>query len=106
MPHELLPDAKAILADLIGFPSVSSDSNLELIAYLNRRIDEVHGRTRLTLDGSGSKANLFVTLGPEDMDGGVVLSGHTDVVPVEGQDWTADPFTAIERDGRIYGRGS
>ena len=106
MPHELLPEAKAILSDLIGFPSVSSDSNLELIAYLNRRIDEVHGRTRLTLDASGSKANLFVTLGPEDMDGGVVLSGHTDVVPVEGQDWSADPFTAIERDGRIYGRGS
>jgi acetylornithine deacetylase len=106
MPHELLPAAKAILSDLIAFPSISSDSNLELIAYVNRRIDEIHGRTRLTLDGSGSKANLFVTLGPEDMDGGVVLSGHTDVVPVEGQDWSADPFTAIERDGRIYGRGA
>lgn len=106
MPHELLPQAKAILSDLIAFPSISQDSNLELIAYLNRRIDEVHGRTRLTLDESGSKANLFVTLGPEDMDGGVVLSGHTDVVPVEGQDWSADPFTAVERDGRIYGRGS
>jgi acetylornithine deacetylase len=106
MPHELLPEAKVILSDLIAFPTVSSDSNLELIAYINRRIDEIHGRTRLTLDGGGSKANLFITLGPEDMDGGVVLSGHTDVVPVEGQDWSADPFTAVERDGRIYGRGA
>ncbi len=106
MPHELLPEVKAILSDLIRFQSISQDSNLELIAYLNRRIDEIHGRTRLTLDPGGSKANLFVTLGPEDMDGGVVLSGHTDVVPVEGQDWSADPFTAYEREGRIYGRGA
>ena len=62
-------------------------------------------KTHLTLSPAGDKANLFATVGP-DLDGGVVLSGHTDVVPVAGQDWSTDPFTADEADGRIYGRGA
>lgn len=106
MAHELLDDTLSILTDLIGFPSVSADSNLELIAYVNQKLDQIGARTYLTLDNSGSKANLFATLGPPDMDGGIVLSGHTDVVPVEGQDWSRDPFGAIRIEDKIFGRGT
>lgn len=104
--HPLLDETVQILSDLIAFPSVSEDSNLELIAYINYRLDQIAARTYLTLDPTGSKANLFATLGPIETDGGIVLSGHTDVVPVEGQDWSTDPFKAEIRDGRLYGRGS
>ncbi len=106
MAHALLDDTVAILTDLVGFPTVSADSNLELIAYLNQKLDDLGARTRLTLDRSGTKANLFATIGPPEADGGIVLSGHTDVVPVEGQDWQTDPFVATEADGRIFGRGT
>ncbi len=106
MPHELREDALALLTDLIGFESVSQNSNLDLIAYVNHKLDLIGARTYLTLAPDGTKANLFATLGPPETDGGIILSGHTDVVPVEGQDWSHDPFTAIEREGRIYGRGS
>jgi acetylornithine deacetylase len=104
--HDKLDQTVAILSDLIAFPSVSENSNLELIAYLNQRLDEIGARTYLTVDAGGTKANLFATLGPPDTDGGVVLSGHTDVVPVEGQDWTGDPFALRRGDDRLYGRGS
>lgn len=101
-----LDDARAILGELIAFPTVSADSNLGLIAYCAARLDALGVQTDLTVDPvSGTKANLFVTIGP-DVDGGIVLSGHSDVVPVEGQEWSTDPFAAVERDGLIYGRGS
>ena len=106
MAHELRDETVSILADLVAFPTVSADSNLELIAYLNQKLDQLGARTRLTLDPGGTKANLFATLGPPEVDGGVVLSGHTDVVPVEGQNWQSDPFAVREQDGRIYGRGT
>ncbi|WP_211197743.1 acetylornithine deacetylase [Devosia sp. Root635] len=106
MAHALLDDTLAIMANLVAFRSVSQDSNLELIAYINQRLDQIGARTTLTLDPDGTKANLFATLGPPDMDGGIVLSGHTDVVPIEGQDWTSDPFLADRRGDRIYGRGT
>ncbi len=100
-----LDDTSAILAELIGFPTVSSDSNLDLIAWCAGRLEALGARCEVSRDATGAKANLFATIGPE-VDGGVVLSGHTDVVPVEGQDWSNDPFAAVERDGLIYGRGS
>ncbi|HSR71009.1 MAG TPA: acetylornithine deacetylase [Kiloniellales bacterium] len=100
-----IDDTKAILGDLIAFPTVSVDSNLALIAYCAAWLAELGAKTEMSLDPSGTKANLFATIGPR-VDGGIVLSGHTDVVPVEGQEWTADPFQPVERDGRIYGRGS
>lgn len=106
MAHRLLGETLEILADLIGFQSVSSESNLEMIAYINHRLDQIGTRTYLTLNATGNKANLFATLGPPEKDGGIVLSGHTDVVPVEGQDWSSDPFTATLRNRRIYGRGA
>ena len=106
MAHKLLGETLAILADLIGFATVSSDSNLEMIAYINQRLDQIGARTYLTLNPDGNKGNLFATLGPPDQDGGIILSGHTDVVPVEGQEWHSDPFTATLRNRRVYGRGA
>jgi acetylornithine deacetylase len=106
VPHALLDDAVSILGDLVAFESVSSQSNLELIAYVNRKLDQIGTRTYLTLDPSGHKANLFATLGPPEQDGGVILSGHTDVVPVDGQEWTAEPFRTSTWDDRVYGRGT
>ncbi len=100
-----LPRAIEVLADLVAYPTVSSESNLELIAYAAELMTNAGARVLIARDETGTKANLFATLGPEG-DGGVVLSGHTDVVPVKGQDWSSDPFTLAERDGLLYGRGS
>jgi acetylornithine deacetylase len=101
----LLDDTRAILAELIGFATISADSNLALIDWCAGRLEALGAKVEISRDATGAKANLFATIGP-DVDGGVVLSGHTDVVPVEGQDWATDPFEAVERDGLIYGRGS
>ncbi len=94
-----------ILSDLIAFPTISADSNLEMIAYLAQRLEDAGARVDLHPDDSGTKANLFATLGP-DVDGGILLSGHSDVVPVTDQDWTTNPFTLVEQDKRLYGRGT
>jgi len=100
-----LTTATGLLGDLIAFPTVSSDSNLELIDWAAEMLRGLGASVEIVHDESGAKANLFATLGPE-VDGGVVLSGHSDVVPVDGQPWTSDPFAMVERDGRIYGRGA
>lgn len=97
--------AEAILADLVAFPSVSSASNLDIALYLETVLTQAGARIERQTDPSGAKVNLFATIGP-DAPGGVVLSGHMDVVPVEGQAWSSDPFTLTERDGRLYGRGA
>lgn len=94
-----------ILADLIGFETVSVDSNLEIISYLTKRLETLGARCIETRDETGKKANVFATLGP-DMPGGILLSGHTDVVPVADQDWTTDPFQMVENDGKLFGRGT
>ncbi len=103
MPH--LDDTKALLRHLIAFPTVSTDSNLAMIGFLAERLEAVGARVDIYGDATGTKANLFATLGPE-ADGGILLSGHSDVVPVADQDWTTDPFEMVERDGRLYGRGT
>jgi acetylornithine deacetylase len=100
-----LDETKALLAELVAFPTVSSDSNLAMIAHLAGRLESSGARVDIHLDPSGQKANLFATIGP-DTDGGIVLSGHTDVVPVTDQDWATDPFEMREHDGRLYGRGT
>ncbi|TMV67698.1 M20/M25/M40 family metallo-hydrolase, partial [Thioclava sp. BHET1] len=76
-----------------------------MIAHLADRLEAAGARTEVLLDSSGTKANLFATIGPET-DGGIVLSGHTDVVPVADQDWSSDPFAMEDRGGRLFGRGS
>ncbi|MEZ5535481.1 MAG: acetylornithine deacetylase [Thiolinea sp.] len=101
----LIDKTKEILRELIGFPTVSADSNLSLIRYVAGYLNELGADVFLDYDDTGKKANLFATLGPK-IDGGIVLSGHTDVVPVEGQQWHSDPFTMYEKDGYLYGRGS
>jgi acetylornithine deacetylase len=105
MNEGVLRSATELTDRLIGFPTVSVDSNLDLIDFAAELLTQLGATVQLTHDPGGNKANLFATIGP-NVDGGVVLSGHTDVVPVAGQDWTTDPFTSTHRDGRIYGRGS
>lgn len=100
-----LDSVKACLADLIGIATVSRDSNLKLIDYIEARLAGLGAACHRTVDSSGTKANLHAVLGPP-VDGGVVLSGHTDVVPVDGQDWSTDPFVMTEANGRLYGRGT
>lgn len=102
---DLLARTRDILGELIAFPTISSDSNLELITYAADLLSSAGATLSFTRDETGTKANLFATLGPAG-DGGIVLSGHTDVVPVEGQNWTSDPFRMEEREGLLYGRGA
>lgn len=90
---------------LIAFDTTSRNSNLELIAWVADYLKGWGIESSLSHDEEGSKANLFATIG-EKRDGGIVLSGHTDVVPVDGQPWDTDPFQVVEKDGRLYGRGT
>jgi acetylornithine deacetylase len=98
-------NALDIIKDLIGFDTTSRDSNLAMIDYAQALLEKSGARCRRTYDESGAKANLFATFGPEG-DGGYVLSGHTDVVPVDGQDWSSDPFKPEVRGGKLFGRGA
>lgn len=100
-----LLSARDILGRLVAFPTVSHDSNLPLIDWVEGYLAG-HGITaHRHWNEDRQKAALFAHVGPE-VSGGVVLSGHTDVVPVEGQEWTSDPWVMTERDGRLYGRGT
>ncbi len=99
------PASLDLIRTLIGFPTVSRDSNLELIQFVRDYLQDLGAGCRLTYDDGRRKANLLATLGATG-EGGVVLSGHTDVVPVEGQAWDTDPFKLQEKDGRLYGRGA
>tara|TARA_R110002074_G_scaffold130664_1_gene272502 strand:+ start:656 stop:1789 length:1134 start_codon:yes stop_codon:yes gene_type:complete len=90
---------------LIGFDTVSSNSNLALIDFVADYLAGHGVEAVRVFNDDRTKANLYATVGPMT-EGGVVLSGHTDVVPVEGQPWETDPFTVVEKDGRLYGRGT
>ncbi|MCB1380774.1 MAG: acetylornithine deacetylase [Alphaproteobacteria bacterium] len=100
-----MPTSTDILGDLVAFPTVSRDSNLGLIAYIERYLEGFGIAATTVHNEDGRKANLWATIGPAGVPG-IVLSGHTDVVPVEGQAWTTDPFRLTRRDGNLYGRGS
>jgi acetylornithine deacetylase len=103
MPQTYTPEE--MLATLVGFPTVSSDSNLALIHFVRDYLAGHGVESRIVPNAEGTKANLYAQVGPAE-PGGIVLSGHTDVVPVEGQPWTTDPFTLTEKEGRLYGRGA
>ncbi len=104
-PHAGAPVSVEMIRKLVGFPTVSRDSNLELIHFVRDRLAALGAEARLTYNDERSKANLFATLGPRGKPG-IVLSGHTDVVPVDGQAWDTDPFCVVEKDGKLYGRGT
>ena len=103
-PNPLI-QTKSILADLIAFPTVSADSNLALIDYVADLLSTLGAKVAIHADPTGRKANLFATFGPAT-DGGLVLSGHSDVVPITDQNWSTDPFQLTEQGGRLYGRGA
>ncbi|CAI8804154.1 acetylornithine deacetylase [Pseudomonas sp. IT-P4] len=97
--------SRAMLARLIGFATVSRDSNLELIEFVRDYLHELGVDCELIYNAERTKANLLATVGPR-VAGGIVLSGHTDVVPVDGQAWTFEPFSLSEANGKLYGRGT
>ena len=96
---------REILADIIGFPTVSHHPNRQLIDCCGELLNVVGVDSHIIENDEGTKANLFATIGPVDRTG-VMLSGHTDVVPVDGQAWTRPAFEATEEAGRIFGRGT
>lgn len=106
MDHsERLTEAKHVLSELVAYPSISADSNVAIIDFLAAALQASGAQVWTEPDATGQKLNLFATIGP-DSPGGVILSGHTDVVPVADQPWSTDPFILTERDGKLYGRGS
>lgn len=105
MTTDLYPAARDLLARLVSFDTTSRDSNLALVEWVEAYLDGLGVPHRRVPNADGTKSNLLATIGPM-AEGGVVLSGHTDVVPVDGQPWSSDPFVVTERDGRLYGRGT
>ncbi len=99
------PASIEMIERLISFDTTSHKENIQLIHFAADLLHDLGAETRLTWDDSRRKANLFATLGPPDRPG-IVLSGHTDVVPVEGQDWSSDPFRMIRHEERLFGRGT
>ncbi len=103
MAMQLTP--REMLDKLVSFDTISSNSNLPLLDFVEEYLDSYGVRGTRVYDQTGEKANFYANVGPEVEDG-VILSGHTDVVPVKGQDWSTDPFTVVEKDGKLYGRGT
>jgi acetylornithine deacetylase len=101
----LAPKALELAQSLVRFNTVSANSNLDLIHFIRDHLAKLGVKSRLSYNAEKTKANLFATLG-EGKPGGLILSGHTDTVPWDGQAWTVDPLGAVVKDGRLYGRGS
>ena len=105
---EAFPEALKILSDLIKFQTVSGTSNIKLIEYCEKKLSKLGATSFKTFDEAKQRVNLFSTIsGKQKLNGGgIFLSGHTDVVPASPRDWSSDPFTATEKNNRVYGRGS
>jgi acetylornithine deacetylase len=103
--EDLSRRAIELLSTLVGFDTTSRGSNLALIEWVEAYLADLGVASRRVPNLDGTKSNLLASIGPA-VEGGVVLSGHTDVVPVDGQPWTSDPFVVTPRDGRLYGRGT
>ncbi|MDA0664437.1 MAG: acetylornithine deacetylase [Proteobacteria bacterium] len=99
------PASLALIEKLVGFDTTSRESNLELIDFVKGYLQDLGVESLLVFDTEKRKANLYATLGPQDRPG-IMLSGHTDVVPVDGQVWTTDPFTVRRDAGKLFGRGT
>ena len=104
-PDTALESAISMIDRLVGYDTISSKSNLALIDDIEAWVNDQGIETRRTWNSDRTKANLWFTLGPKDR-GGVIISGHVDVVPVEGQDWQTDPFSVVRKDGKLFGRGT
>jgi acetylornithine deacetylase len=100
-----MPETLDLLDRLVAFPTISRDPNLELILFVRDFLADHGAQSTLYMDATGRKANLFATIGPAG-GAGIMLSGHTDVVPVEGQAWTNDPFRLVAKGDLVYGRGT
>ncbi|MDE0050580.1 MAG: M20/M25/M40 family metallo-hydrolase, partial [Rhodospirillales bacterium] len=98
-------DPIQMIERLVSFDTTSRESNLALIHFVRDYLASHGIDSTLIHDETGNKANLYATVGPQDVPG-IALSGHTDVVPVDGQPWDTEPFTLVEKDGRLYGRGT
>lgn len=94
-----------ILAELVSFPILGGDSNLAIVDYITSYLDKYGVTYQLVPNDEGTKTLIHARIGPA-VNGGIILSGHTDVVPVEGQDWDTDPFELVEKDEKLYARGS
>ena len=94
-----------LISDLVTFDTNSRNSNLELIEYVSSYLEDHGVESQLIFDESGTKANLYATIGPDDVPG-LMLSGHTDVVPVDGQSWSKNPFKISFEEGLLFGRGT
>ncbi len=94
-----------MIRKLVSFDTTSRNSNLQIIDFIRDYLASLGVESRLVHDETGKKANLYATLGPQDKPG-IALSGHTDVVPIDGQEWSTDPWKIVERDGKLYGRGT
>jgi acetylornithine deacetylase len=94
-----------MLERLVAFDTTSRNSNLELIAFVEEYLRAYGVSSERVANADGTKSNLFATIGP-DVEGGVILSGHTDVVPIDGQDWSSEPFVLTHKGPRVYGRGT
>ena len=101
----MTPASLEMIERLIHFETVSRNSNLDLIHYVQDYLSTYGVSSTLVPNPDGNKANLYATIGPQK-EGGVILSGHTDVVPVDGQPWSTDPFTVTRKNNRLYGRGT
>ncbi|MBC3301403.1 acetylornithine deacetylase [Pseudomonas sp. SWRI18] len=100
-----MSSSRELLRTLVGFDTTSRESNLQLIEFVRDYLAGFGVASELMFNAEGSKANLFASVGPVQAPG-IVLSGHTDVVPVDGQPWTVPPFALTERDGKLFGRGT
>ncbi|MBV1933963.1 MAG: M20/M25/M40 family metallo-hydrolase, partial [Parvibaculaceae bacterium] len=98
--------SREMIDKLVSFDTVSRHSNLALIAFIEDYLAQWGVPSKRIENEEGTKANLFASAGPAEQTGGIVLSGHTDVVPVDGQDWASDPFSTREANGLLHGRGT
>ena len=105
MSAQLLSSALEILEKLVAFDTTSRRSNLALVEWVEAYLAEFQIASTRVADPQNNKSNLYATIGPM-VEGGVILSGHSDVVPVDGQNWSSDPWTLTESDGKLFGRGT
>ena len=103
--NNLLPETLKILRDLISFKTISGENNLEFIEYCEKKLTLLGAKTIKTYNKKKTQANLFSTIG-KDNGKGIILSGHSDVVPAISSDWSSDPFVARDSGNKIFGRGT